>query len=232
METIESINNRLDQLEKEKSNLEEQRKTLVIEENRKTFKEGLDDRNVSILNILEAVGYDHKVIPLFEIDRIYDNYNRYGSYQNAVVTLRDLDGKRPILSLDAPFNRILDWSDFIVAKITHVMMIIQTFDNMIFSPYFSRDTIELKSDGLTIDITLVNEDKIRISANATLVESNNEEIKINLDKHAVIRITPCEAETYFTYEHNDVSYFKAVDTVNEIISKFKEAKASTKINRA
>ena len=41
METIESINEKIEHLEKEKSNLEEQRKTLVIEENRKTFKEGL-----------------------------------------------------------------------------------------------------------------------------------------------------------------------------------------------
>lgn len=232
METIESLNDKIDQLEKDKAKLEKQRTAMIVEENRKTFKEGLDDRNASILNILEAVGYYRKVIPLFEIDRIYDNYDRWSGYQSAVVTLRDRDGKRPIFSLDAPFNQILNWSDFIVAKITHVMMIIQTFDSMIFSPYFSRDTIELKSDGLTIDITLVNEDKIRMSAYATLVESNDEEININLDKHAVIRITPCEGEAYFTYDHNDVSYLKVVDTINEIISKFKEAKASTKINRS
>lgn len=232
METIESLNDKIDQLEKDKAKLEKQRTAMIVEENRKTFKEGLDDRNASILNILEAVGYDRKVIPLFEIDRIYDNYDRYSGYQNAVVTLRDRDGKRSTLSLDAPFNQILNWSDFIVAKITHIMTIIQTFDSMIFSPYFSRDTIELKSDGLTIDITLVNEDKIRMSAYATLVESNDEEININLDKHAVIRITPCEGEAYFTYDHNDVSYLKVVDTINEIISKFKEAKASAKINRS
>lgn len=232
METIESLDRKIDQLEKDKAELEKQRTAMIVEENRKTFKEGLDDRNASILNILEAVGYDRKVIPLFEIDRIYDNYDRYSGYQNAVVTLRDRDGRRPTLSLDAPFNQILNWSDFIVAKITHIMTIIQTFDDMIFSPYFSRDTIELKSDGLTIDMTLVNEDKIRMSAYATLVESNDEEININLDKHAVIRITPCEGEAYFTYDHNDVSYLKVVDTINEIISKFKEAKASTKINRS
>lgn len=226
METIESIDEKIKHLEKEKSNLEKQRKTLVIEENRKTFKEGLMQRNEQIMAVLTNIGYDRKVIPLFEIDRIYDNYSRSSGYENAVVTLKDQHGTRPILSKDAPFNQILNWTDFIVAKISYIMLFISAFDEKIFNPFYSSDTIELKSDGLTIDIKLVSEEKVILSAHATLIESDDREIEIRSTKYSSIRITPCEAEAYFIYSNNDVSYRGVIDEILEINRQYEKAKDS------
>lgn len=226
METIESINERIEHLEKEKSNLEEQRKTLVIEENRKTFKESLMQRNEQIMTVLTNVGYDRKVIPLFEIDRIYDNYSRSSGYENAVVTLKDQHGARPILSKDAPFNQILNWTDFITARILYIMAFISAFDEKISKPFYSSDTIQLKSDGLTTEIKLVSEDRVMISAYATLIESDDREIEIAENKHASIRITPCEAEAYFIYSNNDVSYRNVLDEILEINRLYEKAKKS------
>lgn len=228
METIKSINDRLAQIEEEKSNLEEQRKTLIIEENRKTFKEDLVQRNEQIVSVLSNIGYDRNVIPQFEIDRIYDNYSRRDGYENVVVTLKDQNGTRPILSKDSPINRILDWADFIAAKISFIMLFISTFDDKISKPFYSSDTIQLKSDGLTIEVKLVSENKVMISAYATLIESDDRGIDIGLNRYASIRITPCEAEADFIYSNNDVSYRGVVDEILEITKQFEKAKDSIK----
>lgn len=92
----------------------------------------------------------------------------------------------------------------------------------------SSDTIQLKSDSLIIDTKLVSENKVMISANATLIESDDRGIEIKSTKYASIRVTPCEAEAYFIYSNNDVSYRGVVDEILEITKQFEKAKESIK----
>lgn len=181
------------------------------------------------MKILENSGYSQYITPQFQIDEYHKSRGRLSVSNTATVSLRSKPENKVIFTKIVSVNDDLRWSNNLVSNIELIMQIMITYKSLIDESFYSPDTIRLKRDNLRIDVQFAEEGLVNISANATLIESDDRTIEIVENKYSSIRITPCEAEVYFKYEHLDIDKAVLLDEILEIISQYKKAKDSIEL---
>ena len=229
-DSVKSIDEKISKLDKRKSELLRKKRKIENESAVKDFEIDIASQNSDLVKILENAGYSQYITPQFQIDEYHKSRGRSSVSNIATVSLRSKPENKIILTKIVSVNDDFKWSNNLVSNIELIMQIMITYKSLIDESFYSPDTIRLKKDNLRIDVQFAEQGLINISANATLIESDDRTIEIVENKYSSIRITPCEAEVYFVYEHLNVDDATLLDEILEIIRQYEKAKDSVKLD--
>lgn len=229
-DSVKSIDEKISKLDKRKSELLRKKRKIENESAVRDFEIDIASQNSDLVKILENAGYSQYITPQFQIDEYHKSRCRSSVSNIATVSLRSKPENKIILTKIVSVNDDFKWSNNLVSNIELIMQIMITYKSLIDESFYSPDTIRLKKDNLRIDVQFAEQGLINISANATLIESDDRTIEIVENKYSSIRITPCEAEVYFVYEHLNVDDATLLDEILEIIRQCEKAKDSVKLD--
>ena len=229
MTSIESIDEKISRLDKRKSELLKQKRKIENESEIKDFEIDIAGQNSNLTKILENAGYSQYIIPQFQIDEYHKSRGRSSVSNLATVSLRSKPEDKVVLAKIVSINDDFKWSNNIVSNIELIMQIMITFKSLIDESFYSSDTIRLKKNDLKIDVKFAEQGLIDLYAFGDIIESSDQGMKFSLDEYSTIRITPCEAESYFEYERRNVDGSILLDEILEIIRQYEKSKDSVKL---